>query len=144
MTGTEPHALRRTAGSGIGPNRDRWPCADHGVTNELQRAQGPGSCTKRRRQPWAQPGPRNARRRCYASTHAHLGTAGRGTRWDLWAVSGLEALRDSEWSRGCRCDAVAVTFFQYRAFKRPYRNSLTHTWSSSMLNTWLFQRTPPP
>ena len=34
----------------------------------------------------------------YASTHAHLGTAGRGTLWELRAVCGLpvEELRDSE------------------------------------------------
>ncbi len=32
----------------------------------------------------------------YASTHAHLGTAGRETLWGPWAASGPEKLRDSE------------------------------------------------
>ena len=32
----------------------------------------------------------------YASTHAHLGTAGRGTLWEPRAASGPEELRDSE------------------------------------------------
>ena len=35
----------------------------------------------------------------YASTHAHLGTAGRGTLWELRASSGLEELRDSDSER---------------------------------------------
>ncbi len=41
--------------------------------------------------------------RTYASTHAYLGTAGRGTRE-------LEELRDSERSHGCRRVAVTVCF----------------------------------
>jgi hypothetical protein len=40
-------------------------------------------------------GPR-AGRGSYASTHAHLGTSGCGTLWELWAASGPEELRDSE------------------------------------------------
>jgi hypothetical protein len=32
----------------------------------------------------------------YASTHAHLGSAGRETLWGSLAASGLEELRDSE------------------------------------------------
>ncbi len=43
-------------------------------------------------------GPR-ASRESYASTHAHLGTTGRGTLWQQWAASGPEELRDSEWLR---------------------------------------------
>jgi hypothetical protein len=91
-------------------NRDHWPC--------------PG-------------------RASYASTHAHLSTAGRETFlgiagreraggaallgadlrvyacvsrhcWPLergpWAASGPEELRDSEWSHGCRRDAVTDRF----------------------------------
>ena len=34
--------------------------------------------------------------RTYASTHAYLGTAGRGTRKGPWAASGPEELRDSD------------------------------------------------
>ncbi len=45
---------------------------------------------------WAQPGPQAAGRRSYTSTHAHLGTAGRGTLWEQRAASGPEELRDSE------------------------------------------------
>ena len=44
----------------------------------------------------------------YASTHAHLGTAGRETILGSRAASGPEELRDSEWSHGCRRDAVTV------------------------------------
>ncbi len=40
-------------------------------------------------------GPR-AGRGNYASTHAHLGTAGHGTLWEPRAASGPEELRDSE------------------------------------------------
>ncbi len=67
----------------------------------------------------------------YASTHARLGTAGRGTLWEPRAASGPEELRDSERtyasthaylgtaSRGTRkgtvgCDAVTLCF-QYPA-----------------------------
>jgi hypothetical protein len=32
----------------------------------------------------------------YASTHAHLGTAGRGAHWEPRAATGPEELRDSE------------------------------------------------
>jgi hypothetical protein len=46
----------------------------------------------------------------YASTHAHLGTAGRETLWGPRAVNGPEELRDSERSHGCRRDAVTVCF----------------------------------
>ena len=42
----------------------------------------------------------------YTSTHAHLGTAGRGTRkgtvGPAWDAGWPEELRDSEWPRGCR------------------------------------------
>ncbi len=40
----------------------------------------------------------------YASTHAHLGTAGRETILGSRAASGPEELRDSERSHGCRRD----------------------------------------
>ena len=46
----------------------------------------------------------------YASTHAHLGTAGRKTLWGPRAAGGPEELRDSELSHGCRRDAVTVCF----------------------------------
>ncbi len=46
----------------------------------------------------------------FASTHAHLGTAGRETLWGSRAASGPEELRDSEWSYGCRRDSVTVCF----------------------------------
>jgi hypothetical protein len=45
----------------------------------------------------------------YTSTHAYLGTAGRGTRKGTVGC-GPEELRDSEWSHGCRRDAVTVCF----------------------------------
>ncbi len=50
----------------------------------------------------------------YASTHAHLGTAGRGTLWESLAASEPEVLRDSGRSHGCRRDTVTVCF-QYPA-----------------------------
>ncbi len=40
-------------------------------------------------------GPR-AGRGSYASTHAHLGTSGRGTLWEPRAASGQEEMHDSE------------------------------------------------
>ncbi len=46
----------------------------------------------------------------YASTHAHLGTAGRETLWGSRAASGPEELRDSEQSHRCRRDTVAFRF----------------------------------
>jgi hypothetical protein len=45
-----------------------------------------------------------------ASTHAHLGTAGRGTRKVAAGRERPEELRDSERSHGYRCDAVPVCF----------------------------------
>ncbi len=46
-------------------------------------------------------GPNRDHRQCagcgnYASTHAHLGTAGRWALWELQAACGPEELRDSE------------------------------------------------
>jgi hypothetical protein len=85
MTGTEPHAPRGTAGRG--PNWDRGgPRAGHagavrsntvgcGLNRDHWRCTGRGS---------------------YASTHAHLGTAGRETVLGSRAVRGPEELRDSE------------------------------------------------
>ena len=100
MTGTEQHAPRGTAGRGT--NWHRGPCA--GYAGAVRR------CTKRHCRLWALPGtravhgPRELRvddisappaarpfvdrgpeelrdsERTYASTHAYLGTAGRGTR----------------------------------------------------------------
>ncbi len=52
-----------------------------------------------------------AGRRSYASTHAHLGIAGRETLWEPLAASGPEELRGSEWSHGSRHDFV-TGFFQ--------------------------------
>jgi len=46
----------------------------------------------------------------FASTHAHLGTAGRKTLWGPRAAGGPEELRGSELSHGCRRDAVTVCF----------------------------------
>jgi hypothetical protein len=46
----------------------------------------------------------------FASTHAHLGTAGRETLWGPRAAGGPEELRDSELSHGCRRDTVTVCF----------------------------------
>jgi hypothetical protein len=91
MTGTEPHAPGGAADSGL--KQDCGPCAAH--------AGAARRCTKRHRRPWAQPGPWAARGPragfgSYASTHAHLGTAGRGTLWEPRAASGPEELRDSE------------------------------------------------
>ncbi len=63
MTGTEPHAPRGTAGRGT--NWDRGPCAGH--------AGAARRCTPNRdHRPWTGRGG-------FASTHAHLGTAGRET-----------------------------------------------------------------
>ena len=70
MTGTEPHAPRGTAGRG--PNWDLGPRAGH--------AGAARRCTKRHRRLWAQPGRLAVTGRgSYASTHAHLCTAGRET-----------------------------------------------------------------
>ena len=84
MTGTEPHAPRGTAGRG--PNcRARATPELYGAVRSgtasygLNRDHGP--CTGRG---------------SYASTHAHLGTAGRETLWGPRAASGPEELRDSE------------------------------------------------
>ncbi len=40
--------------------------------------------------------------------HEHLGTASRGTLWELRVASGPEKLRDSEWSHGCQRDTLTV------------------------------------
>jgi hypothetical protein len=71
------------------------------------------TCTSRHRQPQDQQGTVAEEMLNYASTHAHLGTAGRGTRRGQLAASGLdslEELRDLEWSNGCRRDTVTVCF----------------------------------
>ncbi len=87
MTGTEPHAPRGTAGRG--PNWDRGPRA----TQELHGAvrSGTAGCRLNRDH-----GPCTGRGGSYASTYAHLGTAGRETLWGPRAASGPEELRDSE------------------------------------------------
>jgi hypothetical protein len=80
MTGTEPHAPRGTAGRG--------PRA----TPELHGAVRSGTAGCRLyRDHWPCTG-----RGSYASTHAHLGTAGRETILGSRAASGPEELRDSE------------------------------------------------
>ncbi len=87
MTGTEPDAPRGTVGRG--PTWDRGPRAGH--------AGAALRCTKRHRRLWAQQGPWPCTGRgSYASTHAHLGTAGCDTLWGSLAASGKEELRDSE------------------------------------------------
>jgi hypothetical protein len=65
MTGTEPHASRGTAGRGaqLGPR----------ASAELHGATGSGTAGRGPHRPRADRG-------SYASTNAHLGTAGRGTR----------------------------------------------------------------
>ena len=101
MTGTEPHAPRGAAGRGTQPG----PLAVTGHARAARR------CTKRHRRLWAQPGRLAVTGRgSYASTHAHLSTAGSETLWGSRAASGPEELRDSEWSHGCRRDAVTVCF----------------------------------
>jgi hypothetical protein len=63
------------------------------ATPELHGAVRSGTaCCGPNRDHWPRAG-----RGSYASTHAHLGTAGRGTLWEPLAASGLEELRDSEW-----------------------------------------------
>ena len=74
MTGTEPHAPRGTAGRGT--NWDRGPCAGHAgaarrCTN-LLRSGTVGRGPNRDHRQWTGRGG-------FASTHAHLGTAGRET-----------------------------------------------------------------
>jgi hypothetical protein len=84
MTGTEPHAPRGAAGRG--PNRDSGPYAElHGAVRS-----GTTGCRPNRDH-----GP-CAGRGSYASTHAHLGTAGCGTLWEPRAASGPEELHKSE------------------------------------------------
>jgi hypothetical protein len=89
MTGTEPHAPRGTAGRG--PNWDRGPRAGH--------AGAARRCKKRHRLCGLNRdhGPCTGRG-SFASTDAHLGTAGREAlcQWGPLAASGPEELRDSE------------------------------------------------
>ena len=101
MTGSGPHAPRGTAGRG--PNWDRGPGAGRAGAarrwTTWHRRRGPN----RDHWPWTGRGG-------FASTHAHLGTAGRKTLWGPRAAGGPEELRDSELSHGCRRDAVTVCF----------------------------------
>ena len=88
MTGTEPHAPRGTAGQG--------PTGTVGralATLELHGAVRSGTAG---RGPNRDHGPPRTGCRSYASTHAHLGTAGRWTLWESRAASGPQELRDSE------------------------------------------------
>ena len=84
MTGNEPHAPRGTAGRG--PNWDRGPRAGHAGAVRS----GTVGCGLNRDH-WLCTG-----RGSYASTHPHLGTAGRETVLGSRAASGPEELRDSE------------------------------------------------
>ncbi len=76
----ELHGAVRSGTAGRGPNRDRWPRAPRKLRIN--------ACTSRHRRPQdplgtaAASGPEELRdsERTYASTHAYLGTAGRGTR----------------------------------------------------------------
>jgi hypothetical protein len=114
MTGTEPHAPRGTAGRGT--NWDRGPCAGHAgaarrCTN-LLRSGTVGRGPNRDHRQWTGRGG-------FASTHAHLGTAGRETTLGIAGrtraggaarpgagnyassyacLGGPEELRDSEWT----------------------------------------------
>jgi hypothetical protein len=96
--------MLREAPQAAGPNRDSWPYAGH--------VGAAWRCTKLHHLQWAQPGPLAARRlrKLHIDT-AHLCTARSRTLWEPLAAIGPEELCDSEWSHGCRHDALTV-FFQ--------------------------------
>ncbi len=87
----ELHGTVRIGTAGCGLNRDHGQC-----TGRVSISAPPAA------RPFGNRGPRAGRRSCatrsrsYASTHAHLGTAGRETLWGPRAASGPEELRDSE------------------------------------------------
>ena len=136
MTGTEPHAPRGTAGRG--PNWDRGPCAGHAgaarrcTTRHRRPWAQPGpsavygprelrvvACSSRHRRPRAHSwdrGLRAGRRSCATRSGPTrlrmptLAPPAAGPARGPWAAGGLEELRDSEWSHGCRRDAVTVCF----------------------------------
>ena len=134
MTGTEPHAPRGTAGRG--PNWDRGPGAGRAgaarrwTTWHRRPWAQPGppavdgprrlrvdACASRHRRPrdhsWDR-GPYAGRRSCATRSGPTrlrmptLAPPAAGPARGPWAASGPEELRDSEWSRGCRRDAVTV------------------------------------
>jgi hypothetical protein len=140
MTGTEPHAPRGTAGRG--PNWDRGPCAGHAgaarrcTTRHRRPWAQPGpsavygprelrvvACSSRHRRPRAHSwdrGLRAGRRSCATRSGPTclrmpiFAPPAAGPARGPWAASGPVELRDSEWSHGCRRDAVTVCF-QYPA-----------------------------
>ncbi len=90
---SELHSAVRSGTAGRGPNRDHGPrISARDPQGEPRAASGPECYTE----DVTLSGPT----RTYASTHAYLGTAGRGIRRGPQVASGPEELRDSEWSRG--------------------------------------------
>jgi hypothetical protein len=87
-----PNYMLREAPLAAGPNLDRGPYADHaGAAQRPAAVKCDTACRGPNRDQWLCVG-----RGSYASTRAHLSTAGRGTRKGPRAASGPKELRDSE------------------------------------------------
>ena len=112
----ELHGAVRSGTVGCGLYRDHGPCTGRGGYASTHHH----ACSSRHRRPrdhsWDR-GLRAGRRRSCATqsgpTRLRMPTwapPAAGPARGPWAASGPEELRDSEWSRGCRRDAVTVCF----------------------------------